>query len=253
MGLPPLPLSPIRLVPRAPRAPFIGTIAISLGIHGGLVAVALAGDGRWVATPTPSAPTSPTVTVPVALVGFKPAAPPSSNDDMATRARSRHPDIPPAPRLEPARFSVLREPGPAATIAISELGPTPPFAESDGLVRAVEAGASGPRLRDPAPHADHGPARAAELRGDPSERAPSCDGRVPGTATGIRWPSLWHSSSIPSAGSIGRRCESYRLPAVRTCTRASFLTSIPSARARESIGVFRPKPRHTVPSWPMMS
>jgi hypothetical protein len=181
MDLPPLPSPPIRLMPLAPGAPSLGAVGISLAIHGGVIALAIAGAGRWVGSLMSSAPASQPVEVPVTLTGYTPVARPSLHEHSSSAVRPSRPALPAAPRFESGSLT----PPPlnlaaAPTIAMSEMEPMRPEAPERHGELAVALRAH----EEPIQHADHSVLRVAQLRGNPSEACPEL--RLPRSGSGRR-------------------------------------------------------------------
>jgi hypothetical protein len=121
---PTLPL-PIQLLPQAPRAISISAAGFSLSLHVGVVALAVAGTGRWI-PPQPAPITMPQANIgTVTYVAVVPSAhPPGRSPGRAapriSRSRSAAPSEShrPLPRLPPFRPAVLTLPAPVYRLAL---------------------------------------------------------------------------------------------------------------------------------------
>jgi hypothetical protein len=168
MGLPPLPPPPIRLVPRPPRASSLGAIGISLALHGGIIAVSVAGTGGSVSTQASSASPPRRETVPVLFAGFDVSTRPTSSPTAVPTPPRRRADLPPAPHVELAAASPLPIDVPAVASVAIPAEPARPSVETRLGIRA------------PTPNANHGLASVAELRGRPSDACPELRRPRPG-------------------------------------------------------------------------
>jgi hypothetical protein len=188
MRRPPTSPLPIQLLPQVPRALSILAAGFSLGLHGSLLALAVAGTGNWI-TPQPGPITTRQATIGAVtyLVVIPPAhpsgrslgraAPRIGSSRSATPSESRHPLPRLLPRLPPFRPAVLTLPAPALQVVLrtgaiglvsgDKLGPTN-GAGTEG--KGNEAGRNDVTMS--AGPGQRGTSRVAELLTNPGEACP---------------------------------------------------------------------------------
>jgi hypothetical protein len=111
MGFPPRSRLPIQLLPQVPRAFSISSAGLSLSLHGGLLALAVAGTGHWLTSQPAPIPKPQATLGAVTYVAVLPSAHPPSRPSggaaprigrPGTPSESRHPRPRPPPPPRPA-------------------------------------------------------------------------------------------------------------------------------------------------------